>query len=302
VDGLRAHGALSAGMPRHLVAAGIASDPRTFAKAWRGNDPAPVVRELARYGVTFSPPVFTDSNLLHSGPSIARHRLLKSRGSRADQAARREFEREQRAERAREREREQRERQALAGAQRRGVLAKAQRAEQAQRRELARRYRAMTTGGADLHLFTCPNRQGNLRLTPTAFASSWRRHRADKGHQCQGCPVGAEHAGEPAPAPPPPAPAPGACALCGRRRREIGRLIFNALCPSCYNRLAEAAKGQNARGHPPQFTAHLRVFQNVIEVATDAQNPDSDGPEPADGRPAGDACRCRASGPRRGDP
>jgi hypothetical protein len=142
VDGLRANAALAAGAPRHLVAAGIGSDPRTFAKAWAGNDPAPVARALTRYGVAFAPTVFHDSNLLHSGPSIARHRLLKAHGSRADEAALRQHEAERRAERQRERERAETERRERADRQRRDLLLKAQRTEQAQRRELARQYKA----------------------------------------------------------------------------------------------------------------------------------------------------------------
>lgn len=96
-------------------------------------------------------------------------------------------------------------------------------------------------------IFTCPNMPGGLRLSVASCADSYRRGKTAQAwqtlHHCKGCAIGALHAGEA-----PPVEKPRYRCSCGA---QSTRLIQGVLCVSCYNRLAEALKGRNARGKRP---------------------------------------------------
>lgn len=124
-------------------------------------------------------------------------------------------------------------------------------------------------------LFDCSRLSATLQVT--SCAQMWkqangRKHRPrDNGLQrtspdsllrCQSCPVGAQHAGE---------PAPGnhwlfgstTCSRCGRTDQ---RLIGGDVCVSCYNREREWRNGKNGKGKfPSQYQGlhHVRVWVSV---------------------------------------
>jgi len=114
-----------------------------------------------------------------------------------------------------------------------------------------------------VEMFTCPRMPGGLRLSPASCASSYQRgKKAEKwetAHLCQGCDIGAQHAGEvvakiverPM----------HRCRACGA---QSYRLVHGIICVSCFNRLAEALKGKNARGKMP---LKWRAYVNAANVA-----------------------------------
>lgn len=101
--------------------------------------------------------------------------------------------------------------------------------------------------------FDCPR----LRATLSAAncADNWR-HR--KCLSCNGCPIGAEHAGE-KPAPPTRTRLP--CVRCGRSDL---RLLSRCLCISCYNRLREAVKMRNSKGTIPEIARRLHRAYAIV--------------------------------------
>lgn len=104
-------------------------------------------------------------------------------------------------------------------------------------------------------LFTCPRRDGNLRLTEHACAQSFLKRQGDQHHPCHRCEIGAGHAGASL------QPERGtACAWCG----NSGRLIFSCICVSCFNRCREIVTGKFRRGKPPKLAERLNCYQ--IEV------------------------------------
>src|SRR5574337_1695676 len=96
-------------------------------------------------------------------------------------------------------------------------------------------------------------------LSPTSCAEQWRHPR--DGSPCNGCPVGAHHAGKPS-APPKPIRPP--CLRCGR---SDGRLLAKVLCVGCYNRAREAVKGRNGKGSRPKLApAKLRQAHAILHL------------------------------------
>ena len=115
----------------------------------------------------------------------------------------------------------------------------------------------------DLGLFTCPRMPGGLRLMPKSCASYYiagkRAEPWETVHHCQGCEIGARHAGESVVA----KPVEHHCAACGS---PSPRMIFGVVCVSCFNRLAEAIRGRNARGKPPRKWGAVRMTGLVAVV------------------------------------
>lgn len=113
-----------------------------------------------------------------------------------------------------------------------------------------------------LNLFTCDRHPGNLRLTPSACAKSYSRGKHsevwDSAHHCRGCLTGADHAGENVPA----VAEDRTCRLCGKKRGT--KTVYGCVCISCYNRLAEAFKGRNAKGKSPQKMCGRQIGGLVI--------------------------------------
>ena len=106
----------------------------------------------------------------------------------------------------------------------------------------------------DKPCFYCARRNATLQVA--TCAAQWKqansRARSECSHQCQTCPVGAQHAGE------------GDVTMSHLRGKEICarcfrvglRLIAGDICVSCWNRQREVFIGTNARGkkptnHPP---------------------------------------------------
>ena len=103
--------------------------------------------------------------------------------------------------------------------------------------------------------FDCPA----LRATLSAAncADNWKHRRC---LACNGCPIGAEHAGE-NPAPPVRARLP--CVRCGRSDL---RLLSRCLCISCYNREREAVKGRNAKGIRAEIDTKRQEHAAALEA------------------------------------
>ena len=99
--------------------------------------------------------------------------------------------------------------------------------------------------------FQCPTQPGSLILSPKSCADMYQRgKRAEKwetAHHCRGCPIGAKHAGESVPV-----LAPTSTERCTHCGETAFKLVYGRLCVSCYNRLAEALTGKNARGKVPK--------------------------------------------------
>lgn len=108
----------------------------------------------------------------------------------------------------------------------------------------------------DLGLFTCPRMPGGLRLMPVSCAANYRAGKRaepwETTHRCQGCAIGARHAGESVVA----KPVEHHCTACGA---PSPRLVFGVVCVSCFNRLGEALRGRNARGKIPRKWNAVRM-------------------------------------------
>lgn len=99
-------------------------------------------------------------------------------------------------------------------------------------------------------MFLCPRMPGGLRLSTSSCAISYQHGKVaeswETAHICQGCQIGARHAGEQVPAV---VEKPRyQCRSCGDTSY---RLVCGLICVSCYNRMAEAIKSRNARGKTP---------------------------------------------------
>jgi hypothetical protein len=93
-----------------------------------------------------------------------------------------------------------------------------------------------------LAVFKCEPLRSSLQ--PHQCADRWRN--AQVGSACNGCHIGAQHAGQ---KPKPPKPMRLPCIRCGSTEM---RLISNTLCVSCFNRTREVVKGRNAKGRFPR--------------------------------------------------
>lgn len=111
-----------------------------------------------------------------------------------------------------------------------------------------------------MDLFDCPRWPGGLRLTATACAASFRKHRAADESPCFGCAIGAANAGEALPE----TGEPALCPWCGRRPAKTVR----GLCVSCYNRLRECTIGRDRRGKAPRRV----LFVYELEIASEDGN------------------------------
>ena len=130
-----------------------------------------------------------------------------------------------------------------------------------------------------LPVFVCPRQPGDLRLTPATCARLYQRSKAappwDASTVCCGCPIGAEHAGEP---PPRPVQKVGCC-WCGKSLGSARRLVLGrSLCPSCANRLYEHAREGYRRTTPTGIAKSLHVF--VVHLEESADDPDPGCPQP----------------------
>lgn len=114
-------------------------------------------------------------------------------------------------------------------------------------------------------MFTCPRHPGNLRLTPASCAASYQRgkraRRWETAHLCRGCEIGARHCGEEVQAEEPTLP----CRLCDNGKVGGKKIVYGCICISCYNRLAEAFRGRNAKGRQPKKLCG-RVVHDVVAV------------------------------------
>lgn len=103
--------------------------------------------------------------------------------------------------------------------------------------------------GCPGRFFRCERLRANLSVT--ACTTRWRQANAkgapERLAQCKGCPIGAEHAGEPLVLSSPLFES----HICSRCHRPSDRLINGEHCPSCYNRQREFIVGRNAKGTRP---------------------------------------------------
>lgn len=118
----------------------------------------------------------------------------------------------------------------------------------------------LAMGGRVVEYFEMPEVPGRpffqceklrAKLSVPACAHRWRQASHPQGAEqfsaCVGCSIGAGHAGE----------APLVHSrwyrkpICVRCARPSSRLINHRICPSCYNRAAELARGVNAKGTLP---------------------------------------------------
>ena len=120
-----------------------------------------------------------------------------------------------------------------------------------------------------MELFTCHRHVGELKLTTTACAKNWQRAKNaqpwDALRLCQGCPVGAAHAGAPVPPPPVTAPNRHHCVRCNQ---YASRLLTDGVCVSCKNREYELNKGRDRRGKPVQPVSLFWVLANPSKRKT----------------------------------
>lgn len=120
-----------------------------------------------------------------------------------------------------------------------------------------------------MELFTCHRHVGSLRLTTAACAKNWQRAKHaqpwDALRPCQGCPVGAAHAG--APVPPPQVAAPNRH-YCVRCNQYASRLLTDGVCVSCKNREYELNKGRDRRGKPVHPVTLFWVLTNPSKRKT----------------------------------
>lgn len=103
--------------------------------------------------------------------------------------------------------------------------------------------------GCPGRFFRCERLRANLSVT--SCAARWREANAkgapERLANCNGCPIGAEHAGEPLVLSSPLYDR----RICTRCHRPSDRLINEEHCPSCYNREREFIIGRNAKGTRP---------------------------------------------------
>jgi hypothetical protein len=107
--------------------------------------------------------------------------------------------------------------------------------------------------GCDRQFFRCSALVATI--STLACAANWRKAQELRPddvsalHKCRTCPIGAAHSGESVVER---SPIFG-MSLCARCRGGTTRMIGNRLCPSCYNRNLEYAKGTNRKGTVPTF-------------------------------------------------
>lgn len=90
-------------------------------------------------------------------------------------------------------------------------------------------------------------------LSSTACADRWQRAMqpdAERLILCRRCPIGRQHDAELNPEQQDAARQPERAPVCIRCGRPATRMIGGEICPSCFNRAAEAKRGYNARGNP----------------------------------------------------
>lgn len=110
--------------------------------------------------------------------------------------------------------------------------------------------------GANFFVFDCQALHASL--SREACADNWRNTRC---LACNGCPIGAEHAGE---KPTLPRPSRAPCIRCGRTDQ---RLLHKSLCISCWNRSREVLIGQNAKGErPAKWGSLLRHVYAIVRA------------------------------------
>lgn len=95
----------------------------------------------------------------------------------------------------------------------------------------------------------------NLRalLDTGACADRWQRAMdpdMERLITCKRCPIGRQHHAEHHPELQDTARQPERAPVCVRCGRPATRMIGGEICPSCFNRAAEAKRGYNARGNP----------------------------------------------------
>ena len=119
-----------------------------------------------------------------------------------------------------------------------------------------------------LHLFKCEAQAAtitvkscaeNYRSSKSALRVAYRPHL----QHCQGCPVGACHAGEKPKDRPIAARADRVCPRC--RRKSARYVPSAALCVSCFNRKREIEKGKNRHGNVPvRLLEHKPVPHSIL--------------------------------------
>jgi hypothetical protein len=97
----------------------------------------------------------------------------------------------------------------------------------------------------NLEVFKCEPLRSSLQ--PHQCADRWRN--AQVGSACNGCHIGAQHAGQ---KPKPPRSMRLPCIRC---RSTEQRLISAVFCVSCFNRTREVVRGRNAKGKFPRCSA-----------------------------------------------
>jgi len=107
--------------------------------------------------------------------------------------------------------------------------------------------------GAPGRYFVCaPYRSTMSTASCAAMYAAEKGSHAGRHLSCNGCPIGAHHAGEK------PVAAPGlfGSLICPRCHRGSNRLV-RGLCVSCLNRQYEIVRGVNAKGKAPTRLAPL---------------------------------------------
>lgn len=109
--------------------------------------------------------------------------------------------------------------------------------------------------GADFYVFDCAPMRASL--SREACADNWRNRRC---LSCDGCPIGAEHAGQ--------KPRPATTTACVRCGRTGQRLLHKSLCICCWNRAREVMIGRNGKGAKPlKWSISLRMVYGLVRIA-----------------------------------
>lgn len=112
-------------------------------------------------------------------------------------------------------------------------------------------------------LFECQRQRATLSRAGCARlwqSAQTRRPNTWEGRwHCQGCSIGAAHAGRGTSLAGSTEAIAAIRRVCPRCRRPAARLINGCLCVSCFNRSREVARGRDAKGNRPQLSDILHT-------------------------------------------
>lgn len=98
-------------------------------------------------------------------------------------------------------------------------------------------------------------------LSDKSCAAQYQRAKGTAS-KCNGCEIGAEHAGERVVVTLPEL----FCVRCGCTHRRVVAKMTRSLCTSCYNRAEEVHKGRNAKGKYPIYAKPMRWLEVIVDL------------------------------------